>query len=87
MSRNYAGHLLKVEEDTVECLDCDDESFNVKVKINEDGSKVRIGGEGVIIKSDDVDIIINEDGFKAESDDVKVNINEDGIDIKSDNNI
>ena len=85
VSRNYAGHLLRINEDSVNCLDCDDD-VNIKVNINEDGSKVRINDDGVIIKSDDVNIIINEDGVKAESEDVKVNINEDGIDIKSDDN-
>ena len=87
ISRNYAGHLLRINEDSVDCLDCDDDSINVKVNINEDGSKVRIDEDGVIIKSDDVNITINKEGFKAESEDVKVNINEDGIDIKSDDDI
>ncbi len=83
VSHNYAGHLLKIEKDSVDCLDCDDDDI-FEVKMNEDGSKVKINENGVIIKSDDVNIIINEDGVKAESKEVKVNINEDGIDIKSD---
>ena len=87
VSRNYAGHLIKIKDGSIDCLDCDDDDvFEIKVKTKEDRSKVKIDEDGVIIKSDDVNIIINDEGFKAESEDVKVNISEDGIDIKSDGN-
>ncbi len=87
VSRNYAGHLIKINDDSIDCLDCDDDDiFEIKVNSKEDRSKVKIDEDGVIIKSDDVNIIINDEGFKAESEDVKVNISEDGIDIKSDGN-
>jgi len=85
VSYNYAGHLLKVEKDSVECLDCDNDEISESL-MNDNGAKVKIDEDGVIIKSDDVNIIINDDGVKAESNEVKVNINEDGIDIKSDGN-
>lgn len=85
VSHNHASHLLLVKEDSVDCLDCDeDDNYKVRIDVNEDGNKVRINDDGVEIRSDDVNIIINEDGVKAEADEVKVNINEDGIDIKSD---
>ena len=85
VSHNHASHLLLVKEDSVDCLDCDeDDNYKVRIDVEEDGSKVRINDDGVEIRSEDVNIIINEDGVKANADDVKVNINEDGIDIKSD---
>ena len=85
VSQNHASHLLLIKEDSVDCLDCNDDDENY-ININDNNSKLKIDDKGVIIKSDDVNIIINEDGVKAEADDVKVNINEDGIDIRSDDN-
>ncbi len=85
VSHNHASHLLLVKEDSVDCIDCDDDkSYKVKIDVNDHDSKLKMDDEGLIIKSDDINIIINEDGVKAEADEVKVNINEDGIDIRSD---
>jgi hypothetical protein len=84
VSYNQAGHVLKIDEDSVECYDCDDEDDLIEIRDND--SKVKIDEDGVIIKSADVNIIINEDGVKAEAEDVKVNIGEDGIDIRTDDN-
>ncbi len=81
VSYNQAGHILRIDEDSVECFDCDDDDI---IEIKDHDSKVKIGEDGVIIKSADVNIIINEDGVKAEAEDVKVNISEDGIDIRTD---
>ncbi len=81
VSYNQAGHVLKIEEDSVECFDCDEDEL---IEIKDHDSKLKIDEDGVIIKSADINIIINEDGVKAEAEDVKVNIGEDGIDIRTD---
>ena len=81
VSYNQAGHVLKIEEDSVECFDCDEDEV---IEIKDHDSKLKIDEDGVIIKSADINIIINEDGVKAEAEDVKVNIDEDGIDIRTD---
>ncbi len=81
VSYNQAGHVLKIEEDSVECFDCDDDDL---IEIKDHDTKLKIDEDGVIIKSADINIIINEDGVKAEAEDVKVNIDEDGIDIRTD---
>ncbi len=81
VSYNQAGHVLKIEEDAVECFDCDEDDL---IEIKDHDSKLKIDEDGVIIKSADINIIINEDGVKAEAEDVKVNIGEDGIDIRTD---
>ncbi len=81
VSYNQAGHILKIEEDSVECFDCDEDEV---IEIKDHDSKLKIDEDGVIIKSADINIIINEDGVKAEAEDVKVNIDEDGIDIRTD---
>jgi len=85
-SRSNANHSLKVTEDALECLDCENDDFKVKVNVNNETSGVKIDENGIKIKNDNVDIEINADGIKAHQEEVKVNINENGININTDNN-
>jgi len=77
---------LKVIEDDMICLDCDDDDYKVKVNINNDSRGIKIDEDGVDIKTDNSSLKIDEDGVKAKSEDIKVTIDEDGIEITSDDN-
>ncbi|PWH83266.1 hypothetical protein DIS18_01560 [Algibacter marinivivus] len=79
VSRDDTNHYLKILYDNVECLDCPEEDFDVRV----DTPNLKINDNGIEIKSDDTHIKIDENGIKAESDDVEVNINSDGVEIES----
>jgi uncharacterized membrane protein len=78
-------HYLKVIEDDMICLDCED-NINIKVDINDDERGIKINEDGVEIKSDKGSLKIDDDGVKAKTDNVKVNIDENGIEITSDDN-
>ncbi len=78
-------HYLKVIEDDMVCLDCEDD-FEIKVDIHDDERGIKVNEDGVEIKSDNGSLIIDEDGVKAKTDNVKVNIDENGIEITSDDN-
>ncbi len=77
VSRDDTNHFLKILNDDIECLDCPEEDFKVKVNT----SKLKIDDNGLEINSEDGNLKIDENGIKAESDDVKVNINSDGVEI------
>ena len=79
-------HYLKVIEDDMICLDCDDDDYKVKVNIHNDARGIKIDEDGVEINTDNGSLKIDEDGVKAKSDNVKVNIDDDGIEITSDDN-
>jgi len=79
-------HLLKVIEDDMICLDCEEDGYKVKVDIKDDSSGLKIDEDGVEIKGESGSLKIDEDGVKAKSENVKVNIDEDGIEITSDDN-
>ena len=81
VSRDDTNHYLKILDDDVECLDCPEEDFKVKVNT----SKLKINDNGIEINSEDGSLKIDENGIKAESDDVKLNINSDGVEINSEN--
>lgn len=81
VSRKDANYNLKILDGEIECLDCPDEDFEIKVNT----PSLKINDEGLEIKSDDTNVKIDKTGIKAESDDVKVNIDSSGINIESDN--
>ena len=87
--RNYSGTIityndvnryLKILEDAIECLDCPEENFEIKV--NTPGLK--INDEGLEIKSDEANVKIDKTGLKARSEDINVKIDSSGINIESD---
>ena len=79
-------HYLKVIEDDMICLDCDNDDYKVKVDVHDDSRGIKIDEDGVEIKTDNSSLKIDEDGLKAKSNDVKVNIDDRGIEITSDDN-
>ena len=78
---NDANHYLKILEDAIECLDCPEENFEIKV----DTPSLKINDEGFEIKSDDTNVKIDKTGLKAKSEDINVKIDSSGINIQSDN--
>ena len=78
---NDASHLLKVIEDDIECLDCDEDDYEIKVDINNSTSGIKIDENGIRIKKDSLKVEFNNEGINAKGDDVKVNINDNGIEI------
>ncbi|MEW4925520.1 PspC domain-containing protein [Algibacter sp. 2305UL17-15] len=79
-SSGKTNRYFKVTEDGLECLDCEEDEFEVNV----DTDGVKINEEGIEIKDDENSVKINRDGVKVEAEDVKVDINSNGINIKSD---
>ena len=82
VASKHTGHYLKILEDKIECLDCED-GFDVDVDIHDEDSGLKIDENGVNIKAEDVNIEINKEGIKGEAEDVKVDVNADGISVKS----
>ncbi|MCK7591815.1 PspC domain-containing protein [Subsaxibacter sp. CAU 1640] len=80
------GHYLKILNDEVQCLDCPDDDFKVKVDLNGDGSEFKVDENGIKIKDNNDSIEINKDGVKSSSESVRVNIDRNGIEITSDDN-
>jgi len=78
-------HYLKVIEDDMICLDCEDD-FEIKVDIHDDDRGIKINEDGVEINGNNSSLKIDDDGIKAKADNVKVNIDENGIEITSDDN-
>ncbi len=79
-------HYLKVIEDDMICLDCEDDDYKIKVRIDDDTRGIRIDDDGFEIKGDSGSLEIDDEGVRAKTEDVKVNIDEDGIEITSDDN-
>ena len=79
ISRDDTNHYMKILYDDVDCLDCPEEEFEVKVNT----PKLKINENGIEINSEDGRLKIDENGIKAESDNVKLNINADGVQIDS----
>ncbi len=88
LDHGMENHYLKVETNSLKCLDCpeEDEDYKVKIDVNGDTSKLKIDDEGIEAKSDNVELKINDDGAKAKSETINVTIDEDGIEITSDKN-
>ena len=77
VSRDDTNHYLKILYDEVECLDCPEEDFKVKVNT----PKLKIDNNGIEINSEDGSLKIDETGIKAESVEIKLNINSDGVEL------
>ncbi|QXP59649.1 PspC domain-containing protein [Olleya sp. HaHaR_3_96] len=81
-------HLL-VKRAKLECLDCDtennDENNNNQSNTTpQDASIIVVNEDGLVAKTENLDVIINDEGAKASTKNVKVTINEeDGINITS----
>ncbi|MBC3757600.1 PspC domain-containing protein [Hyunsoonleella sp. SJ7] len=80
LDNGMEGHYLRVMQNSVKCLDCDEGDFNINVKTE----GVKIDGDGIEIKDEDNSVKINREGIKVDAEDVKVNIGSDGINIESD---
>lgn len=84
LSRGDVGQTLKIMENEVKCMDCENDAVEVNININKNGKGVKINNESVNIKSDSLEININGKGIKADGDDVKVRVTEkDGVQIIS----
>ena len=83
------GKYLKVKQNEVECLDCDDVDEKETININNSGKtslKINVD-EGIVLKSgDSVKLKINSDGIEANGSGVQVRIDDkNGVEIKSKN--
>jgi phage shock protein PspC (stress-responsive transcriptional regulator) len=79
-------HYLKIIDDGVICLDCEEDEYTLKVDVNDEDSSLKIDEDGIELKTSDSTLEINEDGIKAKSEEVRVNIDEDGIEITTEEN-
>ena len=78
---------LKVMEDDVICLDCENDAVEVNININKKGNGIKIDNESFQLKSDSLEVNIDGSGFKADDENVKVRItDEDGIKITTEEN-
>ncbi len=93
--RNYNGtiithddtnHYLKIIEDDIECLDCENDAYEVDVDLKDKDSSLKINNKGIEVKVDSSTLKIDGSGIKGSSEKVKVEIDEDGLSVKSDNN-
>ena len=80
------GHFLKVKRNDIECLDCPEDDFKVKIDVNGDGSEFKMDEDGIRIRDDNDSVEINGNGIKTKSESVRVNIDKNGIEITSDDN-
>ncbi|MFD2727245.1 PspC domain-containing protein [Hyunsoonleella rubra] len=80
LDNGMEGHYLKILNNSVKCLDCDEDDFDINV--NTEG--IKIDGDGIQIKDEDNSVKIDREGIKVDAEDVKVNIGSDGINIESD---
>ncbi|RSK39121.1 PspC domain-containing protein [Mangrovimonas spongiae] len=76
-------HYLKVMDDELQCLDCDDEDFEVNIDIKKKDKGVIINGDSLEIKGDKSLIKINDEGINAKSESVNVKIDDNGVNISS----
>ncbi len=79
-------HYLKILNNEIICLDCDDDDFKMNININDDGSEFKLDENGLRIKSDSTSVEINNKGVKSNSESVRINIDKNGIEITSDDN-
>ena len=79
-------HYLKILNNEIICLDCDDDDFKMNININDDGSEFKLNENGLRIKSDSTSVEINNKGVKSNSESVRINIDKNGIEITSDDN-
>ncbi|PKG51425.1 PspC domain-containing protein [Olleya sp. 1-3] len=88
-------HFLLVKRAKLECLDCDTEetdetkinSNNQSNTNNQNQSTLVVNNDGIVAKTENLDIIVNDEGAKASTKNVKVTINEeDGINITNHKN-
>lgn len=86
LKNGIEGHYLQILNNEIKCLDCPDDSFKVKVDLNDGDSEFKIDENGIRIKNDSNSLDIDKKGIKSESESVKVNISKDGIEITSDDN-
>ena len=79
-------HYLKIIEDDVECLTCEEDGFKVNVDINGEKGSFKLNSDaGLNISKDSLSIKINGKGIDVNDSDVKVKINdEDGVSITTD---
>ncbi|WP_299781793.1 PspC domain-containing protein [uncultured Formosa sp.] len=89
ISYDNANHTVKILNDAIECLNCDDIEEDdhedlIDLNINNGNGSLKINSDGVKIKNDEVDIQIGNTGVKAQSSEVNVNIDENGINITTD---
>jgi len=81
ISSKSTNHFMKILDNDSECLDCQDEDFEITV----DSEGVKINDEGIEINAVNNHIKIDQNGVNAETDEVKVNIDSNGIDIQTEN--
>ena len=79
-------HYLKILNNEIICLDCDDDDFKMNININDDGSEFKLNENGLRIKSDSTSVEINNKGVNSNSESVRSNIDKNGIEITSDDN-
>ncbi|OEK05997.1 hypothetical protein A8C32_19395 [Flavivirga aquatica] len=79
VTNRNTNHYLKILDNDIECLDCPDGDF--KIKVNTNG--VKINEDGIDINDGENSLKINEDGIRVKSDEVKVNIDSNGIKIET----
>lgn len=73
---------LKVIEDSVMCLDCENDAVEVNINIQKKGNGIKIDNNSIQVKKDTLEVNIDGSGLKADDENVKVRItDEDGIKI------
>jgi phage shock protein PspC (stress-responsive transcriptional regulator) len=95
LNNGMEEHFLLVKRAKLECLDCDTEetdetetnSNNQSNTNNQNQSTLVVNNDGIVAKTETLDIIVNDEGAKASTKNVKVTINdEDGINITNHKN-
>ncbi|ALJ05017.1 hypothetical protein APS56_07715 [Pseudalgibacter alginicilyticus] len=84
VSSNDVNHNLKILENDITCLDCDNEKdLKLDINIKDEDNSIKINAEGIKIKADGSTIEISSKGITGNIEDV--NVNSDSLNIKSKN--
>jgi phage shock protein PspC (stress-responsive transcriptional regulator) len=86
LDNGFENKHLQIINNGIKCLDCEDDTYNIDIKISKEKEGIQLDSSGVKINADDAALEINSEGVKGESKNIKVNINEKGVEIKSKNN-